>query len=165
MKNLNDIFRSQRILNSVNDDIHRLKKIHKIWFQLLENNVNSTNKNSFNPAILEQCIPVSIRKQTLNIVCESSLIANHIRFIQQELLREISAREINDIKELHISIAHDMHKDTSLTEIHKETNQVSDRDVDLKTIHTLEQFKGSCTSETLRLSTERLITQLKKNVK
>lgn len=171
MQNLNDIFHSQRLLKTVTDDIGRLNKIHEIWFQLIETNVTDTQKNNFKPAVLEQCIPVSVRKQTLNLVCESSLVANHARFIQQELLREILAKGINDITKVHISIVSNMHSDTSFSETQAakqatsiEAKLVSDRTVDLKTINTLEQFKSSCTSEKLRLSTERLIAQLRKSV-
>ncbi len=158
MQNLNNIFQSQQLLSSVNNDICKLKLIHKVWFKLIERTLNNGTPTAFNPQILEQCLPISVRKEVLNLGCESSLIANHIRFIEQALIQEILDRGINGITRLNISVM-----PQEIQQSNEELNQPIIRNVDQRTINTLKDFTRSCSSEKLRSSTERLLIQLQKN--
>ncbi len=160
MQNLNDIFRSQRLLNTVNNDIHQLKLVHKVWLKIIEQSLENVTTCNFNPNILEQCLPVSIRTKILNISCESSLIASHMRFIEQPLLQEILDHGIEGVTGLNLIV---MPMDFQNNTVN--TNETLKRNVDPRTINTLKEFTRSCTSEKLRSSSERLLKQLEKNIK
>lgn len=154
MQNLSDILQAQKQLKNINESIRSLKDIHTIWLNLIQSNI--VTKNGFNPALLEKCIPVSVTEKTLNISCQTALMANHLRYTKTALLdalRELGLENIDNIN-LYVSNIQTNNNDTNKKELK--------RTVHPETIIALEQFSSSCSSEQLSSSIKKLLQQLKK---
>ncbi|MGH1427092.1 MAG: DciA family protein [Arenicella sp.] len=159
MHNISDIFNTQRLFATIGKDIQRLKTIQAFWQALADSGFQHTEKKPH--SFIQKCLPVSIKSHTLSIACESSLVANHLRFLQQQLLQELRLNNIEGITTLNIFIATDMLKHQEALAEENYQKKV-ERTIDPECITTLEQFKQSCKSETLRNSIQRLLNQLKK---
>ena len=162
MRNISEIFNTQRLYATIGKDIQRLKEVQFYWSVLIDSGFQHTEKKPH--AFMQKCFPVSIKSQTLSIACESALIANHLRFLRQQLLQELSLHNIEGLTTLNIFITADiLEQQENLTE--KNSSQKTKRTIDPNCIATLEQFKNSCQSEPLRASVQKLLDQFKKIVK
>ena len=157
MKNLSEIIRSQTKLKGFDKDINRLKKVQSIWLELI--NTPSKSPQSFNTELLEKVIPLRVYDNTLSIACETSLLANHLRFNKDTLVQLLITKGLKNIKFISISVSQDAE---SLNQPYKKKQKIQ-RIVDPTTITNLEHFLNSCSSEQLSSSIKKLLNQLKKN--
>ena len=133
--------------------IQQLYKIHSIWLEFIELDQNILGINN---ALLEKSIPTSIHNNTLNISCETSIIANHIRFAEEtilHLLKKHGIENILKIKESTNLLHSNLNSEKISTKVH--------RTVQKETIFALEQLLASSQSRQLNNSVNKLLNQLR----
>jgi len=164
MHDLNDILRTQPLLKNIDKELRSLTKIQIIWQQWIasENNDNQ----QLNQSVLSKCFPISVRKNSLTILCEAPIIANHIRFSVPTIIQLLKNNHISTITDIQTSVSSELTKSNieslfqNLITTKPETKK--NRTVSEDTIMVLQQFQQSCSSETINESLQRLIETLNK---
>ena len=153
MHNITDILQNHTSAKKASIHIQQLYEIHCIWLELISLNQNT---HGIDKVLFEKSTPISIHNNTLNISCETNIIANHFRFAEKTVLHLLKKQGIKNI--------HTIKTSTNLLQLNansKKTSTTVHREVQKETILALEQLLAFSKSKQLNKSIKKLLIQLK----
>lgn len=154
MTTMTEILQSQSRFTALNKQLAKLDKIQACWQKITLNHNCSDNIIAF----FTHSHPNSLNNGVLSITCESGLIANHARFIQEDIIRELYKAGSPSITSLILLTSKKRNKQhTAGVKI--------ERKVDKGSLKALKNFAHSCTSEPLKVATEKLIKSMERQHK
>lgn len=163
-KHLSEIFESNKLYSSVNQNICQLKVIQIAWREIQKSTPMTQQLCSF----FEHSYPTSVQGNTLFVACDITIIVNHARYIQDNILKQLSKQGISQISKIHIQHANSL-QPTQATQATQstmlsptKTKGNANRPIDPECLHTLERFTQSCESDVLKASVEKLLSRMEK---
>ncbi len=156
MHSITDILQNHTRTKTIAVQIQQLKKIHSVWLELIDSNQETAK---IDKVLLVKSIPASIHNNTLNISCETNMIAHHFRFAEETVLHLLEKKGIKNILQIRTFVnfqESSFNPEKTSINVHREVHQ--------ETILALKQLSTTCQSKELNSSIKKLLTQLR-NIK
>lgn len=154
MISMTELLQSQSQFTAINKQLFKLEKLRSYWQKIIVNHNCADNILTF----FIHSEPNSLNNGVLSINCESGLIANHARFIKEDIIRELHEAGAPSIKS--ISLLTSKIQNQQQTAIDK-----VEREVDKGSLKALKKFTQSCTSEPLKAAAEKLVKSMERQRK
>lgn len=150
MTTLSEIFLTKGQFRTINKQLKGLNTFQKYWQKIARDHSVPENIATF----FAHSHPDSFNNGELSISCQSGLIANHARFMQNDIINTLNLYKVPRVSSIYVAIAKNRNNINSLS------SRKVDREVSEGTIKTLKQFSQSCSSEKLKTASEKLLKQL-----
>ena len=153
MHSITNILQNHARTKTIAVQIQQLKKVHSIWLELINSDQDT---HGIDKVLLAKSIPTSIHNNTLNISCETNMIANHFRFAEETVLHLLKKQGIQNILQIRTFVnfqESSFNPERASIKVHREVHQ--------ETILALKQLSTASQSKQLNSAIKKLLTQLR----